>query len=490
MVVSAISRARFPFPRSRSGSRSAAHPVAVLLAAALVLVTFHGQAAQAKVAAWMVFEANSGKVIEQHDAFRRWYPASLTKLMTAYVTFTAIREGRITMASPVTMSAHAAAQPPSKMGLKPGTQLSLDAALKVMLVKSANDIAVAIAETVGGSEGGFADVMNQTARRLGMRDTHFVNPHGLPDPNHYSSVRDMAVLARALLRDFPQYRELYGYAGVQFGKHLLRSANREYLQRVRGADGLKTGYICNSGYNVAVSATRGGRTVVAIVFGAASGLERAAMSRQLIEKGFEGGGLFSRRKTLDEMARPRIVKGLPPDGYCKRNKKPDVAELLKTYAGGRTTGVMAALTGNPNLPGVANAYAGDSGRVPPRVPGAIRSAKKNTTVPRTGDKKVDWGEVMDRLIGSRRNSGDLVRVTLAVDPDAKAAVPLRAPKAQDPSETVAEAFGVVMPPRSKPDENIAAAAGGAPAATGRPLVIIPLPSRAADGTPTPRRAPR
>ena len=265
-------------------------------------------------------------------------PASLTKLMTAYVTFTAIREGRITMASPVTMSAHAAAQPPSKMGLKPGTQLSLDAALKVMLVKSANDIAVAIAETVGGSEGGFADVMNQTARRLGMRDTHFVNPHGLPDPNHYSSVRDMAVLARALLRDFPQYRELYGYAGVQFGKHLLRSANREYLQRVRGADGLKTGYICNSGYNVAVSATRGGRTVVAIVFGAASGLERAAMSRQLIEKGFEGGGLFSRRKTLDEMARPRIVKGLPPDGYCKRNKKPDVAELLKTYAGGRTTG--------------------------------------------------------------------------------------------------------------------------------------------------------
>ncbi|PTW63520.1 D-alanyl-D-alanine carboxypeptidase [Breoghania corrubedonensis] len=459
-----------------------------MMAAALLFAVGSVQPARAKVASWIVFEVNSGKVIEQHDAFHRWYPASLTKLMTAYVTFAALKERRVTMASPVTVSAHAAAQPPSKMGLKPGTQLSLDAAMKVMLVKSANDIAVAVAETIGGSQAGFADVMNRTARRLGMRDTHFVNPHGLPDPDHYSSAYDMAILSRALLRDFPQYRELYGYAGVQFGRHMLRSANREYLQRVRGADGLKTGYICNAGYNVAVSATRGGRTVVAVVFGAASGLERAAKARQLIEKGFSGGGLFSRRKTLDEMHRPRTVRRLPPDGYCKRNKKPNVAELLKTYAG--ASAARASLSGNANLPGVANAYAGDSGRLARRSPVVPRTTNK-TTVPRTGDKKVDWGEVMDRLIGPRRQAGELVAVTLAVDANAKRAVPLRAPKEEDPSETIAEAFGTVMPPRSKPGAPPEAAQTVTRAtATGAPLVIIPLPSHAPDGTPTPRPSPR
>ncbi len=271
----------------------------------------------------------------------------------------------MTLSSPVTVSAHAAAQPPSKMGLKAGTQLSLDAALKVMLVKSANDIAVVVAETVGGSQAGSAAVMNETARKLGIRDTHFVNPHGLPDTNHYSSVHDMA-----MLRDFPRYRKLYGYAGVHFGKHLMRSANREYLRRVRGANGSKTGYICNAGYNVAVSATRGRRTVVAIVFGAASGLERAAKARQLIEEGFDSGGLFyPPRKARRHEKATHDRRSLPADGYCRRNKKLGVADLLQAYVG------PSAVRAATNLPGVTTAYAGKSARI---LPDQIQRSKGDT----------------------------------------------------------------------------------------------------------------
>ncbi|WP_321334203.1 D-alanyl-D-alanine carboxypeptidase family protein [Breoghania sp.] len=434
--------------------------------------------AHAEIAAWMVFEVGSGEVIDQHEAFRRWYPASLTKLMTAYVAFSAIKQGRITLKSPVMVSAHAAAQPPSKMGLKAGSTLSLDAALKVMLVKSANDISVAVAETIGGSQAGFADVMNKTARELGMRDTHFVNPHGLPASNHYSSVHDMALLSRALLRDFPQYKRLYGYTGVQYGKRLLRSANREYLRRVRGANGLKTGYVCNSGYNVAVSATRGGRTMVAIVFGATSGLERAAKASALIEKGFDGGGLFKSHPKLDSLKRPSSVKGLPRDGYCRRNAKPKLEKLMADYAG--SAPMRAA---NSGLPGVRTAFARESGRT--RSAG-IATSRADTKIPRTRDKKVDWGVVMDRLIGAQRRSDNLVRITLAIDPNAKRAVPLSAPSADDASKNVADAFGIVMPPRGKPDSRPATQ----PADTSAVPVIVTLPMRASDGTPTPRPAPR
>ncbi|WP_321344200.1 D-alanyl-D-alanine carboxypeptidase family protein [Breoghania sp.] len=473
---------------SRNGCISrCARKLPVLLSAFMAVlalaVTAAPRPAHAEIAAWIVFEAGSGEVIEQHEAFRRWYPASLTKLMTAYVTFSAIKQGRVTLKSPVMVSAHAAAQPPSKMGLKAGSQLSLDAALKVMLVKSANDIAVAVAETIGGSQAGFADVMNRTARKLGMRDTHFVNPHGLPAPEHYSSVHDMALLTRALLRDFPQYRKLYGYTGVRYGKRMLRSANREYLRRVRGANGLKTGYVCNSGYNVAVSATRGGRTVVAIVFGAASGLERAAKASALIEKGFDGGGLFASHPKLDSLKRPASVKGLPRDGYCRRNAKLKLANLMKEYAG--STPVRAA---NSSLPGVATAYARESGRT--RAPGIAASAGTDTSVPRTRDKKVDWGEVMDRLIGEKRRGDNLIRITLAIDPNAKRAVPLKAPGADEASKTIADAFGIVMPPRAKPrakPDTFGRTTSGAVAAA---PVIVNLPTRARDGTPTPRPSPR
>ena len=144
------------------------------------------------------------RVIEESDALRPWYPASTTKLMTAYVTFEAIRAGQVSLDSAVLYSANAARQPASKMGFRPGTMITLDNALKMMMVKSANDIAVAVAETVGGSVAGFTNRMNAAANHLGMTRSHFVNPNGLPDENNYSTARDMAILGRTLLTEFPR----------------------------------------------------------------------------------------------------------------------------------------------------------------------------------------------------------------------------------------------------------------------------------------------
>ena len=158
----------------------------------------------ARAEAQLLIEASTGKVLHAENATYPWYPASVTKIMTAYTTLRAIKEGRIGFNTMLTVSRNAAAQQPTKMGFKAGTRLTLDNALKMLMVKSANDIAVTIAEGVGGSIEGFADMMNANARRLGMSASHFVNPNGLPAENHVTSARDLGILARALIQEFPE----------------------------------------------------------------------------------------------------------------------------------------------------------------------------------------------------------------------------------------------------------------------------------------------
>lgn len=239
---------------------------------------------------YLVADVESGQVFEHHDAVRPWFPASTTKLMTLYVVFRAVATGELTLDSPVTISARAAGQPPSKMGFRPGTMLTLENALKIMMVKSANDIAVAVAETVGGSEADFAERMNREAQTLGMRRSHFVNPHGLPDPRQITTARDMAVLARALLKDFPQHRGFLNIHAIQFGKTLMRTYN-PLLERYQGATGMKTGFICASGYNLVASAQRGGRELVAVVFGEYGGQARAEHAVGLLNAAFVASGV-------------------------------------------------------------------------------------------------------------------------------------------------------------------------------------------------------
>ncbi|OQP85253.1 penicillin-binding protein [Rhizobium rhizosphaerae] len=247
----------------------------------------------------LVVDVNTLKVYEQNDIFQKWYPASLTKLMTAYTTFRALRAGKLTLQSQVVMSKHAAAEPPSKMFFKPGQAMTLDSALKMMLIKSANDIAVAIAETVGGSEPAFVDMMNAEAQRLGMSSSHFVNPNGLPEPGQYTTARDLAVLAIMIKREFPEFAPYFSYEGFTTGKKNFPNYNM-LIGRFDGADGMKTGFICASGFNQVSSATRNGRSVVSVVLGADSLGGRADESARLLQMALTDGGM--NKPTLSQIA--------------------------------------------------------------------------------------------------------------------------------------------------------------------------------------------
>jgi D-alanyl-D-alanine carboxypeptidase len=254
-----------------------------ILASILMLSVLPAVAAQGP--AHIVIDAEAGKVLSHSDSDALWYPASLTKMMTAYVTFRALEAEKMKATSPVKISANALGQAPSKMGFKVGTVMNVDNALKMMLVKSANDIAVAIAEAVGGNEAKFVASMNAEAQRLGMVSTHYNNPNGLPDGGQVTTARDLAVLARALWVDFPEYRQYFGIPAIKAGKRVLRSQNK-LLEQYRGTTGMKTGFICSSGFNMVASAQRGGRAVIAVVLGATSSSERNETAARLLDGGF------------------------------------------------------------------------------------------------------------------------------------------------------------------------------------------------------------
>jgi D-alanyl-D-alanine carboxypeptidase len=237
----------------------------------------------------LVVDVSSLKVYEQREIYQKWYPASLTKLMTAYTTFRALKSGQLTLETPVVMTKNAAGEPPSKMFYKPGQAVTLDSALKMMLIKSANDIAVAIGETVAGSEPAFINMMNSEAKRIGMTSSHFVNPNGLPAPGQYTTARDLAVLAITIKREFPQYAAYFAYEGFTTGKKNYPNFNM-LIGRFDGADGMKTGFICASGFNQVSSATRNGRAVVSVVLGADSLGGRADESARLLQLGLTSSG--------------------------------------------------------------------------------------------------------------------------------------------------------------------------------------------------------
>lgn len=232
----------------------------------------------------MVIDVRTGKVISHQDAFRKWYPASLTKLMTAYLAFSAMKTGRLSPETEVVMSKKAADQPASKMYFKPGSKLTLDSALKLLLIKSANDVAVAIAETVGGTNENFVAQMNAQAARLGMSSTHFINANGLPGKGQYTTARDLAVLALVLKREFPEYATYFSLEGVSTGKKNYANYNM-LVGRFQGADGMKTGFICASGFNQVSSASRNGRQVISVVLGADSLAGRTEQSAELLQMG-------------------------------------------------------------------------------------------------------------------------------------------------------------------------------------------------------------
>ncbi len=233
----------------------------------------------------LLFEPATGKVISQDRAGEPWYPASLTKLMTAYLVFGALRDKKLTLAQQIPVSAYAASMMASKIGLKPGATVTVDFALQTMLVHSANDMAVTLAEAIGATTADFVGQMNATAVRLGMTATHFVNPNGIFAAGQQTTARDLALLVSAILKEYPENRHYFNQPYVSVGKSKLRNRNM-LLRMMPNADGMKTGYVCASGFNLIASAHEDGRQLVAVLFGADSALGRAQWAQELLAQGF------------------------------------------------------------------------------------------------------------------------------------------------------------------------------------------------------------
>jgi D-alanyl-D-alanine carboxypeptidase len=251
----------------------------------------------------LVFDAASGTVLYAEDADDQWHPASLTKIMTAYLTFEALKTGQLKLDQRIPYSERAAEQPPSKLGLNLTATLTIDQALKALIIKSANDVAVVLAEGVAGTQAQFVSRMNETARRLGMSRTLFVNPNGLPAPEQVTTARDLAKLARAVITDFPEYISYWSMFDARIGKIHIGTHN-SLLHTFEGADGMKTGFICDSGFNMVASATRDGRHLMAVVLGEATSGKRTIRAATLLEHGFQSYGwkqVFNTSTSLETM---------------------------------------------------------------------------------------------------------------------------------------------------------------------------------------------
>jgi D-alanyl-D-alanine carboxypeptidase len=232
---------------------------------------------------YLVVDTATGEVLMERNAGAAWYPASLTKLMTIYLTFEQLKAGRLTIESRVPFSQHAASMPESKLGVAPGGSITVEQGLLALVAHSANDVATALAELIGGSEPGFAVRMNDTAARLGMTASRFANANGLPDPGNYTSARDLALLALALLRDFPQYYGYFQTHDFMFGKRKIGPGVKFVEMYSPYADGLKTGFICASGFNIVGSAVRDGRRLIAVAFG----FRRADLRDEYLVRAFD-----------------------------------------------------------------------------------------------------------------------------------------------------------------------------------------------------------
>ena len=267
-------------------------------------------------AASLVVDADTGQVISADAPNHLWYPASLTKMMTVYLALSEIEAGRLGFDDKIKVSSYAAGQSPVKFGLKAGQTITVREAINAAIVASANDAAVALAEKVSGSEAAFALRMTATARELGMARTVFFNASGLPHDGQVTTARDMAVLASALLRDYPKHYSIFNQRSVTIGKRSRGTVN-SLLGAYDGADGMKTGFTCASGYNMVASAERNGRRLIGVVLGSRNGGARTLEMKQLLDAGFSGGAsaaidliaLTDQPTAADNGAPPIILTG-------------------------------------------------------------------------------------------------------------------------------------------------------------------------------------
>ncbi|QUS34838.1 D-alanyl-D-alanine carboxypeptidase family protein [Falsirhodobacter algicola] len=259
--------------------------VRTILLAVLLAMTCAGVARAVPYAAY-VMDARTGETLYETNSDTRLYPASLTKMLTLYITFQSIQQGKITLDTMVTVSKNAASQPPSRLGLRAGQKIALRYLIRAAAVKSANDAASAIGDALGGDEATFADMMNRTAKALGMKNSTFKNANGLTRAGHMSTAHDMSILGRHLLFDFPQYYNLFSRRTTDAGMATVANTNRRFLDAYEGADGIKTGYTSAAGFNLTASALRGNVRIIATVMGGSSTADRNAKMTKLLDLGF------------------------------------------------------------------------------------------------------------------------------------------------------------------------------------------------------------
>ncbi len=254
------------------------------MACLMTLLPLMGRAAP--FAAYVI-DARSGEVLYEENATTRLHPASLTKMMTLYITFQAIERGEISLDTRATVTRNAASEPPSRLGLKPGQKIAVRYLIRAAALRSANDAATTLGELIGGSETAFAERMNRTAKQIGMTNTTFQNANGLTKAGHMSTARDMTILGRRLFYDFPQYYNIFSRRASDAGIAQVANTNRRFLDAYKGADGIKTGFTNAAGFNLTASAERGGKRIIATVFGAASTPARNAKMAELLDIGFK-----------------------------------------------------------------------------------------------------------------------------------------------------------------------------------------------------------
>jgi D-alanyl-D-alanine carboxypeptidase len=329
----------------------------------------------------MVVDANTGKTMYGVDVDAPRHPASITKVMTLYLLFEQLERGTITLDTDLRISAHAAAQSPSKLGLRPGATISVEDAIKAVVTKSANDIAVAIAENVGGSEEDFAERMTRKARQLGMTGTVYRNASGLPNSEQITTARDLTILARAIQEKFPRYYRYFQTRSFQFAGQSIGNHNR-LLGRVEGVDGIKTGFTNASGFNLMTSARIDGRRVVAVILGGRSGASRdnqmAGLMRTYLPRAYAGSPTSSvvadagerQRPPAREPARTRSVDvettaattPEPPPSRPNRGTETSMRAVVASAPGGSATtpSNMKWTTGPAGVPQSAQVYASAS----------------------------------------------------------------------------------------------------------------------------------
>ncbi len=248
----------------------------------------------------ILIDADNGRIIHEEEATHAWYPASLTKVMTLYMTFAALNQRQIQLHDSMTVSHHASRQPTSKLGLRAGEQLTVQDAILAIITRSANDASVVLAEHLGGNEENFASKMTAKAHALGMYDTHFMNATGLPHQWQVTTPRDLALLAWKIRRDFPNFYPYFAAHSFYFRGQELRGINK-FTASYPGAEGMKTGFTCGSGYNLMSSAQQNGRRLIGVVMGGVTSAERYQLMVKMMNNGFENNLATSSEKHITAM---------------------------------------------------------------------------------------------------------------------------------------------------------------------------------------------